>query len=67
MLLSMCGHLYSKENVEAHRARINAAAAARAAAAQVKYPCPCGGVYRIRSEENHCRSLYHKEYLSKKN
>ena len=61
-MLSMTAQFYSPIDVEVHRKRIDAAKALRVAVAARKWPCPCGGVFRVASEKYHVKSILHAKY-----
>lgn len=65
-MISMTGHFYSKENVDAHRKRIDDAAAKRLSDARVKVACTCGASIRFKYLEQHCLTDRHKIGLNTK-
>ena len=62
----MTEKFYSTIDVEIHRKRIEDAKALRLAVAARKYPCACGGIYRIASEKYHVKSVLHMKYEESK-
>ena len=67
MLLSWpLGPYYSTDDVETHRKRIDDAKALRLAVASRKWPCACGGIYRVASEKYHNKSILHMKYEESK-
>ena len=57
---------YSTIDVETHRKRIDDAKALRLAVAARKWPCGCGGVFRVASEKYHVKSVLHMKFEESK-
>ena len=66
-MISMCGHHYSKENVEMHRKRIDDAAAKRLEIARGLQLCECGATIRTKYMPDHMKTVSCKLKSQKKN